>query len=104
MLIQEINKEVLISLNSLTNYEFIQFITLCFADTPIIFLPVFLVGMWIYYTYKKKDNIISDIHLIKNLLEKEKLLSIFYSVIIAISISLLIQQFIHIQRPEEAIK
>ena len=82
-MIQEINKELLISLNSLTQYEWVQILTLCFADTPIFFLPVFLISMWIYYAYKKTPTIIStEIHFTKNLLEKEKLLYIFYSVLI----------------------
>ncbi|MFK7779563.1 MAG: phosphatase PAP2 family protein [Candidatus Gracilibacteria bacterium] len=103
-MLQEINKEILISLNSLTSYDFIQTFILCLADTPIFFLPIFLLCSWIYYTYKKSPVIISDIHFTKNLLEKEKLLYIFYSVLIGISISLLIQQIIQVDRPEEAIK
>ena len=103
-MIQELNKEILISLNSLINYDFIQTMVLCFADTPIFFLPVFLVSMWIYYTYKHNTTVIYNIHLINNLLEKEKLLYIFYAVVIWIVISLWIQQIVHIDRPEEAIK
>ena len=103
-MLQEINKNLLISLNSLTQYDFIQIITLCFSDTPILFLPLFLIWFWIYYTYKKNPTIISEINLTKNLLQKENLIYIFYSVILWISISLIIQQVIHIERPEEALK
>lgn len=100
---QEINKNILISLHSLTEYDIIQTLVLCFADTPIFFLPIFLVSFWIYYTYKKNPTIISEIHLTKNLLEKENLIYIFYSVILWILISLWIQQVVHIDRPEEAL-
>lgn len=103
-MLQEINKELLISLNSLTQYEFVQTFVLCFADTPILFLPIFLISLWIYFTYKKNTTIISEINLTKNLLEKENLIYIFYSAVLWIIISLIIQQIIHIDRPEEAIK
>lgn len=81
-MLQDINKEILISLNSLTNYDFVKTLVLCFADMPIFFLPIFLICTWVYYTYKKTPTIISEIHLTKNLLEKENLLYIFYSVVI----------------------
>lgn len=103
-MIQEINKELLIYLNSFTNYNFIQNIVLYFADTPIFFLPLFLWIMWLLYTYKKNISIIKNIQLNKKLNWKESLLYIFYSVIIWIIISLSIQQIIHVDRPEEAIK
>lgn len=103
-MLQEINKEILISLNSLINYSFIQKMVLFFADFPIFFLPIFLLWTWLYYTYKKNPTIISNIDLTKNLLEKEKLLYIFYSIVLWLLISLLIQQIIHVDRPEEAIK
>ncbi len=103
-MLQEINKELLISLNSLTKYEFIQSIVMIFSDFPIFFLPIFLIWYWIYYSNKKKNLIVSILHLTKNLIEKENLLYIFYSVVIWILISLTIQQIIHIERPEEALK
>jgi hypothetical protein len=81
-MLQEINKELLISLNSLTQYEFVQTFVLCFADTPILFLPIFLISLWIYFTYKKNTTIISEINLTKNLLEKENLIYIFYSAVL----------------------
>lgn len=101
---QELNKEILISLNSLTEYDFVQKFILLFADTPIFFLPLFLLSMWIYYTYKKSPQVESEIHFTNNLLEKEKLLLIFYSTIIWLSISIIIQQFVVVDRPEEALK
>ena len=81
-MLQEINKELLINLNSLTKYDIIQTLVKIFSDYPIFFVPIFLVVLWIYYTYKKSTTIISNIHLTKNLLEKEKLLFIFYSITI----------------------
>ncbi len=92
---QEINKEWLIYMNSLQKYDFIQNTVLFFADTPIFFLPIFLITLWIYYTYSKSSNKKES---------KEKLLYIFYSVIIWILISIWIQQIIHLERPEEALK
>lgn len=103
-MLQEINKEVLISLNSLTKYDFIQTIVMIFTDYPIFFLPIFLITLWFFYTYNKKNIVISDMHLTKNLLEKENLLYIVYSIALWLLISLIIQQFVHVERPEVALK
>lgn len=103
-MIQELNKELLIYLNSLTNFEIVQKITVFFADSPIFFLPIFLLWYWIYYTYKKDNTVILENNLTKNLLEKEKLIYIFYSVVLWIIISLIIQQLVHIQRPETVLE
>jgi hypothetical protein len=81
-MLKDINKELLINLNSLMDYDFIQKLACNFADSPIFFIPIFLVSLWLYYTYKKNPTVISEIHLTKNLLEKENLLYIFYSVVI----------------------
>jgi hypothetical protein len=81
-MLQEINKELLLSLNSLTKYDFIQTIVKLFSDFPIFFIPLFLIVLWLYYTYKKSTTIISEIHFTKNLLEKENLMYILYSIII----------------------
>jgi membrane-associated phospholipid phosphatase len=89
---------------------------LFFADIPIFFLPIFLLWTWIYYTYKK--NIFSPAterylenregeyieNIEKRYIKKEKLLYIFYSIALWLLISLIIQQIIHVDRPEEAIK
>ncbi len=85
-----LNKEILIYLNSLWSNIYIENISRCFADTPIFFLPIFLLVSWIYYSIKKINK-------------KEKLLFIFYSTVIAISISLIIQNIITIERPETVI-
>jgi membrane-associated phospholipid phosphatase len=103
-MIQEINKQLLINLNSLLDYSIVEYITLCFADTPIFFLPIFLMWYWIYYSYKKDNTVISEINLTKNLLQKENLIYIFYSVLLWIIISITIQQMIHIQRPETVLE
>ena len=97
-MLQEINKQILLSLNSLTNLEFIEKTVYIFADAPIFFLPIFLVIAWIYYTYfhSKYISIIEQ--------KKEKLLFIFYSCIIWIIITLIIQQFIGLDRPESVIE
>ena len=103
-MLQNINKELLLSLNSLMEYDFIQTIVKIFSDSPIFFIPVFLVVLWLYYTYKKGTPIISEIHFTKNLLEKEKLMYIFYSIVLWILVSLTIQKFVHIDRPESVIR
>jgi len=90
---QEINKELLIYLNSLMENNIIEKIALFFSDTPIFFIPIFLVFMWFYYTYKKNDN------------EKKKdLLFIFYSAIIVIIINYIIKAFVDIDRPETVLE
>lgn len=90
---QELNKELLIYLNSLLDFPIIENISLLFADIPIFFLPLFLVITWVYYTYKDK-----------NIKKKKDLLFLFYSCIIAIVINFIIQYFIHIDRPETVIE
>lgn len=92
-MLQEINKEVLIYLNSFTEFNLINNTVSYFADIPIFFLPIFLVTMWIYYTYKEKNK-----------QKKHILLYIFYSVLIWLFINLLIKQVIVLERPEESIK
>lgn len=85
----DINKDLLIFLNSFTQKDWIisNFVYI-FSDAPIFFLPLFLLWFWFYFTYKK------------NLDWKIKLLHIFYSVILAIILSLIIQNIITIDRPE----
>lgn len=83
-----INQTGLQTLNNLTEYPLIASIAFLFADLPIFFIPVFLLGTWILYNYKQKFNL------------KPNLIFIFYGCIIAILISIIIQQFIHLERPE----
>jgi hypothetical protein len=89
---QEINVALFQFLNNFSSNSFIASISPLFADLPIFFLPLFLSGMWLYYTYKKSDNS-----------NKATLLNIFYAVVLAIVISLIIQQFVDLERPETAI-
>jgi ABC-type multidrug transport system permease subunit len=89
---QELNKEILVYLNSLLNFPIIENISLVFVDLPIFFLPIFLVSFWIYYIFQKKDE------------NKKDLLFIFYSCIIALIINLVIQQFVHLDRPESVLE
>lgn len=88
-MLQEINKEILIYLNTLWNNYFIEKIVIFFVDLPIFFIPLFLVIAWIYYTYKEKNK-----------QKKQDLLFIFYWVVISIVFALIIQQIVHIDRPE----
>ncbi len=90
---QELNRQILIYMNSLTEYKIIEKMTLCFSDTPIFILPIFLIIWWIYFTYKEKNN---D--------KKNDLLLMFYSTVIAVIINLSIQQFITVDRPEKALE
>lgn len=90
---QEINKQILIYLNSLLDYNFIENFVLIFADGPIFFIPLFLIFFWLYFTYAKKK-----------VEEKKKLLYIFYACFIAIVINLIIQKIFHFDRPETAIE
>lgn len=88
---ETINKPFLIFLNSFTENKIISDIVYIFADAPIFILPLFLIWYWIYFTFKKEPE------------NKNKLLFIFYSSVLAILISVIIQQFVQIERPETAI-
>ncbi len=88
---KHINVYLLQTLNNLTKYDYIANIVYFMSDAPIFILPIFLLWYWIYFNYKKDIN------------WKNKLLFIFYSTIIAIIISLIIQQFVSIERPEKSL-
>ena len=62
------------------------------SDMPIFFLPIFLVGAWLFWTYKSKNNE-----------KKYDLLNVFYSVVLAVSTNLIIQHFFFFERPETLI-
>lgn len=91
-LILYINQSLLDFLNSLLNYEIIWTLAPIFADLPIFFLPFFLLGMWIYYWIKKERE------------KQESLIYIFWACVIWLIISLTIQQFVHLDRPDFHIK
>ncbi len=88
----ELNKNILVFFNNLSNHKIVEIFVKIFADSPIFFLPVFLVSMRIYYTYKSKDNT-----------KKQELLFIFYWVVIWLIIALVIQSLVDIDRPENYI-
>lgn len=77
--------------NDMSTHPFISKISPLLADGPIFFLPIFLVSMWLWYTYKKET------------LLKNNLLYLFYAAALAHFTSLFIQMFVHFERPETAI-
>lgn len=89
---ENINIPLLNFLNSFTQNEILWNIIFIFADAPIFLIPIFLISFWIYFAIKKDNN------------WKEKLLFISYTTIVAILISLIIQQFVNIDRPETHLK
>jgi membrane-associated phospholipid phosphatase len=98
---QEFNKEILIYFNSLLSCKIIEKITIIFSDIPIFLVPIFLVAAWLYYAFLSKYH--SQVW--KEIIQRKKdLLFIFYSCVIAISINLIIQHFIKIDRPETILK
>jgi len=88
-MLQQINENLLQYLHGFTQYPIIENIIYIFADAPIFFLPVFLITAWILYK--------------NNEAKKIDLLHITYGCIIGIVISLTIQQFVDIARPESAL-
>lgn len=88
---QELNKDLFIYINSLIEYDYIRIFTLIFADLPIFFLPIFLILLWIYYTFKEK-----------NIEKKNNLLYIFYASVIAMITNFIIKLFVDIERPDTA--
>lgn len=90
---QEINIFLFQFFNQFASLPFFGTIIPILADLPIFFLPAFLLWSWIYIRYK--DN--NDTN------KKHSLLFIFYAAIVAIIISLIIQQFVDIDRPETAV-
>jgi len=96
---QEINKNILQYLSNFSNNKFIWEYIWILADLPMFFLPIFLLWFWLYYRFEKTET--NNIFNSKD--KKEILLLIFYSTILALIISLIIQQFINIERPENHI-
>jgi len=92
-ILSKINNIIWINLNSFVLENNLEKIIWFMSDFPIFFLPIFLLLTWIFYTFK-----------IENLEKKKDLLNIVYWIIIAITISLLIQQVVNINRPESIIK
>ena len=92
-MIWEINYSVSKFLSEFVLKNNLQAFVWIFADLPIFFIPIFLVIAWLYYTFKEK-----------NIDRKKDLILIFLIPIIWIIINLIIQQVIHIPRPETYIK
>ena len=88
---QELNISVFQFFNNLTANPIIAFLSPLLADGPIFFLPLFLVSMWLWYSYKKESDL------------KNNLLYLFYSSALAHFTSIFIQMFVHFERPETAI-
>jgi hypothetical protein len=86
---ENFNKPVLVYLNSFTDIKIIADIVYIFADAPIFLIPIILITLWILN--RKNQNI------------KNNILFLFYSMIVAILISITIQQFVHMERPEIAL-
>ncbi len=89
---REINIPGLEFFNSFTENEILANLIFYMADMPIFIIPLFLVGAWIYYNFKKDPQ------------QKQHLLFIFYSMCLAILVSIFIQQFVSIDRPETSIE
>lgn len=88
--LMKINEQLLNYFNGFADNKIIWENIWFLADWPIFFLPIFMLWTWIFYTYKIKSNE-----------KKIDLLFIFYWIVFSILISLLIQQFVHLDRPEQ---
>ncbi len=86
---QDLNLAIFETLNGLSSNPLIASISPIIADFPIFFLPIFLWGLWIYYTFihQEKDN-------------RVELMHIFYACLIGMILSFIIKLFIDIDRPE----
>lgn len=87
-ILKSFNETWLSALNWLAQYSIIKDIAITFADAPIFILPIFLLSFWIIHNKKWETS------------KKENMLYIVYSVIMAISINLILQKLVHIERPE----
>jgi undecaprenyl-diphosphatase len=88
----EYNVSLFRIVNDLSSHPLIAKISPILADGPIFFLPLFLVFLWLYHTFKQKS-----------IEKKIELMFLFYCAAIAHFISLTIQLFVDIERPETAI-
>lgn len=88
---QEINENLLRYLHSFMEIELIWILAPKMADLPIFILPVFLLAMRFYYNHRGNKE------------GKRWVIMIFMSCVLWITISLMIQQFVDIERPEAAL-
>ena len=84
-----LNTQLFQLFNELSENNIIATYSHFIADFPIFFIPLFLSGMWLYYSLKNKN---SD--------QKIKLLHIFYACLTGIILSYIIKLFVDIERPE----
>ena len=52
----ELNREILVYINSFLENNFWKDFSHIFSDWPIFFLPLFLVWAWLFWTYKVKND------------------------------------------------
>jgi len=76
--------------DSLKNFWWLPF-SWALADFPIFFLPLFLLWVWLYYTFFNTSHRKHD--------KRVELMHIFYACLIGILISFIVKQFIDIERP-----
>lgn len=81
------NHGISLFLNTFAEHSIIRNILPYLADVPIFSIPLFLIGYWIFATLQQ------------NVAIKEKLLVILYTDILAGVLVIIIQQFIHVDRP-----
>ena len=94
---QEINLQIFHFFNNLSSNSQVELFVKCFVDTPIFIIPLFLAWYWLYYTY----NPLLTSPQGRGIAQKNNLLFIFYWTALALIISLIIQQFVSVDRPEE---
>jgi len=88
----EINHTITLELaNFVDKYNIETFIWIM-ADLPIFLLPIFLVVMWLKYTFVYKEDT-----------KKSNLLNLVYITIFAVLINIIVQHFFDIQRPDSII-
>ena len=95
----ELNSQIADFFTSFWNLAFIPL----FADGPIFFLPLFLGGMWIYYTFSPL-SILSWKERWSYNEARVELMYIFYACIIGMILSYIIKQFVDIERPESYVE
>lgn len=94
---QEFHMKIFQSFQDLNALPIIEKSVVYVADLPIFFLPVFLVSLWIYYTY-------SDFFSKGEKQEKkQELICIFYACVFVLILSYTIKFFVDIPRPETAL-
>ncbi|MCP4523961.1 MAG: phosphatase PAP2 family protein [Candidatus Gracilibacteria bacterium] len=91
-MLQDINTQGLIFLHSFITTPKEAQVFGFIADFPIFFLPVFLFVSWIYFSYSKQKE------------QKNTLLFIFYSTLVAFIINMVIQSFVTFDRPESVLE